>query len=140
MGDRHRCMRDSPRFTIFSSIAHVKTPSRHKITIHKLAWRCLCRFRGTASLPIAEGSVKTWKSFNMQFGTCDDILISALRGCACNSNIEAKELTHMTVGQPVYIYFTSCIMHLLYVAAVTCHFAPLYAFTKLLHIACILIS
>ena len=30
-----------------------------QITIHKLAWRCLCRFCGTMSLPIAKGSVKT---------------------------------------------------------------------------------
>ena len=58
-GDRQRCMRDSPCFTIFSLIALVKTPSRHKIMIHKLAWRCLCRFHGTASLPIAKGSMKT---------------------------------------------------------------------------------
>ena len=86
-------MRDSPCFTIFSSIALVKTPSRHKITIRRLVWRCFCRFRGTASLPIAEGSVKTWKSLYVPFGICGDIFISTLRGCARNSNFGAKELT-----------------------------------------------
>ena len=85
-------MGDSPCFTIFSSIVLVKTPGRHKITIRNLAWRCLCRFCGTISLPIAEESVKTWKSFNVQFGTCGNIFISVLRDCARNSNFDAKEL------------------------------------------------
>ena len=103
-------MRDSPCFTIFSSVALVKTPSRHKITIRKLVWICLCRFRGTASLPITEGSVKTWKLLYVQFGTCGDIFISTLRGCARNSNFDTKELKEYAAVTEVTLSRLFCLL------------------------------